>query len=133
MKLYRSILLNEGDKINTEKLGCSWSLCEIFAENHAKDINGFHGKQGFVVLSVDISEDLIDMDNTLFAMQHRPHEFEVVINGDICANVHYVEGIDFDENQTFKGNTGSESFEDYCDDYEGDLTKEDFLNLASEI
>jgi len=50
MKIYRSILLNEGEEINTTNLGCSWTLCEIFAEDHAKDINNHLGKDGFVIL-----------------------------------------------------------------------------------
>src|SRR5690606_34632843 len=126
MKLYRSILLNEGEEINTDNVGSSWTLCEIFAEDHANDINNHHEKDGFVILSTEVSEDMVDFDNTLFAMENRDYEFEVVINGDITCRVHLVEGIDFDEDQIIEGNTGDNDFEDYCESYEGDLTKEDF-------
>ena len=133
MKIYRSILLNEGEEINTENLGCSWTLCEIFAEDHAKDINGHLGKDGFVILQAEVSEDDIDWSNTLFAMENRENEFEVVIMGDIKATVRMVEGIDFDEDMIIEGNAGDNTFEDYCDNYDGDLTKEDFINLANEF
>ena|SRR5690554_2785912 len=133
MKIYRSILLNEGEEINTDNLGCSWTLCEIFAEDHAKDINGHLGKDGFVILQADVSEDDIDWSNTLHAMENRENEFEVVIMGDIKATVRMVEGIDFDEDMVIEGNAGDNSFEDYYDNYDGELTKEDFLNLAKEF
>ena len=133
MKIYRSILLNEGEEINTTNLGCSWTLCEIFAEDHAKDINNHLQKDGFVILQAEINEDMIDWDNTLFAMENRNNEFEVVIYGNIKASVRIVEGIDFDEDQKFEGSTGNNEFEDYCETYEGDLLKEDFLTLASEF
>lgn len=133
MKIYRSILLNEGEEINTENLGCSWTLCEIFAEDHAKDINGHLGKDGFVILQAEVSEDDIDWSNTLFAMENRENEFEAVVMGDIKATVRMVEGIDFDEDMIIEGNAGDNTFEDYYDNYDGDLTKEDFINLANEI
>jgi len=133
MKIYRSILLNEGEEINTENLGCSWTLCEIFAEDHAKDINGYLGKDGFVILQAEVSEDNIDWSNTLNAMEERENEFEVVVMGDIKATVRMVEGIDFDEDMVIEGNAGDNSFEDYYDNYDGELTKEDFLNLAKEF
>jgi len=66
-------------------------------------------------------------------MENRENEFEVVIYGDIKASVRIVEGIDFDEDQKFEGSTGKNEFEDYCETYEGDLLKEDFLTLASEF
>ena len=133
MKIYRSILLNEGEEINTENLGCSWTLCEIFAEDHAKDINGHLGKEGFVILQAEVSEDDIDWSNTLHAMENRENEFEVVIWGDIKATVRMVEGIDFDECAVIEGNAGDNTFEDYYDNYDGDLTKRDFINLANEF
>jgi len=133
MKIYRSILLNEGEEINTTNLGCSWTLCEIFAEDHAKDINNHLGKDGFVILQAEITDDDIDWSNTLFAMENRENEFEVVIYGDIKATVRMVDGIDFDEDQEFEGSTGNDEFEDYCENYEGDLVKEDFLTLSSEF
>lgn len=133
MKIYRSILLNEGEEINIDNLGCSWTLCEIFAEDHAIDINNYHGKDGFVILQAEINEDMIDWDNTLFAMENRNKEFEVVVYGEIKASVRMVEGIDFDEDSKFEGSTGSNDFEDYCNSYEGELTKEDFLAIASEF
>jgi len=133
MKIYRSILLNESEEINTDNLGCSWTLCEIFAEDHANDINNQLGKDGFVILQAEIEEGMIDMDNTLFAMENRENEFEVVVYGSIKASVRMVDGIDFDEDQEFEGSTGNNEFEDYCETYEGDLTKEDFMNIASEF
>ena len=133
MKVYRSILLNEGEEINTENLGCSWTLCEIFAEDHAKDINGYLEKDGFVILQAEISEDNIDWSNTLHAMEERKHEFEVVLRGDVSATVRMVEGVDFDEEMIIEGSTGNNTFEDYNDNYEGDFTKEDLINLANEF
>jgi hypothetical protein len=133
MKIYRSILLNEGEEINKDNLGCSWTLCEIFAEDHAKDINGDLKKDGFVVLQADVNEDEIDWSNTLNAMENRGHEFEVVIRGNIKATVLIVEGIDFDEDAVIEGNGGDNTFEDYYDNYDGELTKEDLLLLSLEF
>jgi hypothetical protein len=133
MKLYRSILLNEGEDINTSNIGNSWTLCEIFAENHAKDINGDLKKDGFVVLQADVNEDEIDWSNTLNAMENRGYEFEVVIRGNIKATVLMVEGIDFDEYAVIEGNAGDNTFEDYYDNYDGELTKEDLLLLSLEF
>jgi hypothetical protein len=133
MKLYRSILLNEGEDINTSNIGNSWTLCEIFSENHAKDINGDLKKDGFVVLQADVNEDQIDWSNTLNAMENRGYEFEVVIRGNIKATVLMVEGIDFDEYAVIEGNAGDNTFEDYYDNYDGELTKEDLLLLSLEF
>jgi len=133
MKIYRSILLNQGEEINANALGCSWTLCEIFAEDHANDINNHLGKDGFVILQAEIEEESIDMDNTLFAMENRDYEFEVVVYGKIKASVRLVEGIEIDEDQIIQGETGNNEFEDYCENYEGELTVEDFLNLAKEF
>ena len=133
MKLYRSILLDQDEDINTNNIGNSWTLCEIFAENHANDINRCLGKDGIVILSTEVSEDMIDMDNTLFAMEKRGYEYEVVINGAISCNVHLVDGIDFDEDQIIVGETGSNDFEDYTNNYDGELTSVSFLSLASEF
>lgn len=133
MKLYRSILLDQDEDINTENIGNSWTLCEVFAEDHAKDINRHLGKEGIVILSTDISEDMIDMYNTLFAMENRDHEYEVVINGNITCAIHFVQGIDFDQGQIITGETGSNYFEDYTNNYEGDLTAEDLLSLSLEF
>ena len=133
MKIYRSILLNEGEEINTDNLGCSWTLCEIFAEDHAKDINNHLGKDGFVILQAEITDDDIDWSNTLFAMENRENEFEVVVWGNIKATVRMVDGIDFDEDTVIEGNAGDNTFEDYHESYDGDLTKVDFINLANEF
>lgn len=135
MKIYRSILLNEGEKIDTDNLGCSWTLDEIFAEDHAKDINRRVGKDGFVILSADISESDIDIDNTLFAMENRENEYEVVVfSTPIIAEIHMVEGIEsYEGGDELEGNTGANEFEDYCENYEGDLTFEDFLKVANEF
>ena len=134
MKLFRSILLNEGEEIDKENLGNSWSLCDIFASDHADDINGFHGKDGYVVLSIDVSEDMIDFDNSLFSMEHRENEFEIVIDSqDVECEVFLLEGIVFDDSQIIKGNTGCNEFEDYTTEYHGDLTKEDLIDLINEF
>jgi len=84
-------------------------------------------------LSTEVSEDMIDMDNTIFAMEKRGYEYEVVINGAISCNVHLVDGIDFDEDQIIVGETGSNDFEDYTNNYDGELTSVSFLSLASEF
>lgn len=135
MKIYRSILLNEGEEINTDNLGCSWTLCEIFAEDHAKDINRALGKDGFVILKAEIGEEGIDWSNTLFAMEYRPHEYEVVLDGgDIETTIYMVEGIDhLEEDYAISGDVGCNNFEDYCDNYDGEVTREAFLELASEF
>jgi len=134
MKLFRSILLNEGEEINTSNLGNSWTLCDIFAENHADDINRFHGKDGYVVLSIEVDIDLVDIDNSLFALENRENECEIVIDSqDVECRVHLVQWLDFDDSQIIKGNTGSNEFEDYTTEYEGDLTKEDLTELINEF
>jgi hypothetical protein len=133
MKIYRSILLDQDEDINTNNIGNSWTLCEIFAEDHANDINRHFGKDGIVILSTEVSLDMIDIDNTLFAMENRDHEFEVVINGNITCSIHAVEGIDFDQDQIITGETGSNDFEDYTTNYEGDLTLSDLLLLSLEF
>ena len=134
MKLFRSILLNEGDEIDTSNLGNSWTLCDIFAENHADDINRFLCKDGYVVLSIDVDIDMVDIDNSLFALENRENECEIVVDSqEVECIVHLVQGIDFDDSQIIKGNTGSNEFEDYTTEYEGDLTKEDFTELINEF
>ena len=134
MKLFRSILLNEGDEIDTSNLGNSWTLCDIFAENHADDINRFLCKDGYVVLSIDVDIDMVDIDNSLFALENREKECEIVIDSqEVECRVHLVQGIDFDDSQIIKGNTGSNEFEDYTTEYEGDLTKEDLTELINEF
>jgi len=134
MKLFRSILLNEGDEIDTSNLGNSWTLCDIFAENHADDINRFLCKDGYVVLSIDVDIDMVDIDNSLFALENRENECEIVVDSqEVECRVHLVQGIDFDDSQIIKGNTGSNEFEDYTTEYEGDLTKEDLTELINEF
>ena len=134
MKLFRSILLNEGDEIDTSNLGNSWTLCDIFAENHADDINRFLCKDGYVVLSIDVDIDMVDIDNSLFALENRENEWEIVVDSqEVECRVHLVQGIDFDDSQIIKGNTGSNEFEDYTTEYEGDLTKEDLTELINEF
>jgi hypothetical protein len=44
-----------------------------------------------------------------------------------------VQGLEFDDMQVIKGNTGSNEFEDYTTQYEGDLTKEDLIKLINEF
>ena len=134
MKLFRSILLNEGDEIDTSNLGNSWTLCDIFAENHADDINRFLCKDGYVVLSIDVDIDMVDIDNSLFALENRENECEIVVDSqEVECRVHLVQGIDFDDSQIIKGNTGSNEFEDYTTEYEGDLTENDLIQLMNEF
>jgi len=134
MKLFRSILLNEGEEINTNNLGNSWTLCDIFSENHAEAMNGFHGKDGYVVLSIDVDIDMVDIDNSLFALENRENECEIVVNGEnVECEVHYVQNINFNYGQIINGNTGINDFEDYTSEYEGDLTKEDLIELINEF
>jgi len=135
MKIYRSILLNEGDKVDRENVGISWTLCEIFAEDHAKDINRGVKKDGFVIISAEITEENIDFDNTLFALENRDYEYEVVLLPcELKCEVSYVESVEhIEEGETFFGTSGSNSFEDYCDDYEGELTKKDFFEIANQF
>ena len=134
MKIYRSILLDGNEEIDTDNLGCSWTLDEIFAEDHAEDINRAQGKDGYVILEAEISADQIDMGNTLFAMEHRPHEYEVVLKGgEIEATVIRSEWVDVEEDTEIKGWVGNNTFEDYCEDYEGELNEEDFIELSEEF
>lgn len=134
MKIYRSILLNEGESINKENIGRSWTLCEIFAEDHANDINNALGKDGIVILEAEISESDIDWNNTLFAMDKRSHEYEVVLNDfEIEVRIHMSEVDGIEEDEYINGETGNNNFEDYTEKYEGDVTIEDFINVANEF
>ena len=135
MKVYRSILLNENEAINTNNIGTSWTLCEIFAEEHAADINNYHQKDGYVILRAEINESNIDFSNTLFAMDNRKNEFEVVLNGgELECEVYRVSGIQSEEEDTyFTGIVGNNTFEDYCHNYDGDLTEKDFIDVALEF
>ena len=135
MKLFRSIALNEGEEINTDNLGNSWTLDEFFAEKHAEDYNGFAKKDGYVILSIDVDFKDIDLDNSLFSMENRDYEFEVVVNNlDVEFKIEQVQGLDsFELGDVFSANTGENDFEDYCNEYNGDLTKEDLIELINEF
>lgn len=134
MKIYRSILLDANEEIDTDNLGSSWTLDEIFAQDHAEDINRAKGKDGYVILEAEIPVDKIDMSNTLFAMEHRPDEYEVVLKGgEIEATVIRSEWVDVEEDAEIKGWVGNNTFEDYCEGYEGELTKEDFIELSEDF
>ncbi|HLS70750.1 MAG TPA: hypothetical protein VK027_03735 [Chitinophagaceae bacterium] len=39
----------------------------------------------------------------------------------------------FENLDSIKENTGENEFEDYCNNYEGELTKKDFIELAKEF
>lgn len=130
MKLYRGIA---GDKINTEEIGVSWSFCAQFAEEHAENIARARGIKGIIVLSIDIeaTDERIDIDNTLTAMDCRPEEFEVVLNGSIDCEVYATYGVELSID-TFSGHTGANTFEDYTDgEYQGELTAEHFYAEAA--
>jgi hypothetical protein len=119
MRIFRSILLNENEEIDRKNLGVSWSLCENFVVDHAEDINRVIEKDDFEIIETEISENQIDWDNTLFAMENRPNEFEVVLLPNINVDC---------------GNIGSgRDFADYCCAYDGELTKDDFFKLANEF
>lgn len=130
--LYRGIALNEGEIINTENIGCSWTLCEVFAQTQAENIANARGIEGIVVIVSEVPVSDIDMDNTLFSMERRKNEYEVVVrNQDIVAEVVYST---FDtEGEIIEGNTGGNGFEDYVESYEGDLTENDFFAIAEEF
>ena len=134
-RLFRSIVLNEGEVINTNNIGNSWTLCEVFAEHHANDYNRFAGKDGYVILAIDVSLEDVDLDNTLFSMENREYEFEVVINDlDVEAEIHEVQGIDtYEKGDILNANTGSDYFEDYCVEYEGDLVVADLIKLINDF
>jgi hypothetical protein len=77
---------------------------------------------------------MVDIDNSLFALENRENECEIVIDSqDVECRVHLVQWLDFDDSQIIKGNTGSNEFEDYTTEYEGDLTKEDLTELINEF
>jgi hypothetical protein len=134
-RIYRGIALNEGETINTDALGCSWSLDEVYASNHGKMIADARNKDGYVLIYADINESVIDWSNTLYAMETRNNEFEVVLNGsEITAKVYYSELDSIESGEVFTGQSASESdFEDYCNSYDGDVTKENFISLANEF
>lgn len=134
-RIYRGIALNEGEAINTDTLGCSWSLDEVYASNHGKMIADARSKDGYILIYADIDESVIDWSNTLYAMETRDNEFEVVLNGsEIAAKVYYSELDSIESGEVFTGQSASESdFEDYCNNYDGEITKEDFISLANEF
>ena len=123
MKIYRSILINDDEEVDYGNLSISWTLCHTFAADHAEDINNCLEKDNIEIVEAEIDKSMIDFDNTLFSMENRPQEFEIVLktNIDIVA-----------DNQ--KSNTGNgNEFDDYCDSYDGELTKNDLINLANEF
>lgn len=131
MKIYRSILLNEKEAINTENIGNSWTLCSVFAEDHAKDINRRVEKDGYVILEANVEVEMIDWNNTLLAMERRPNEFEVVlIDQELAFSVSLSRIDSVEENAEFAARTGSNIFEDYSANYTGGLTQADFVALA---
>ena len=134
-RIYRGIALNEGETINTDTLGCSWSLDEVYATNHGKMIADARSKDGYVLMYADINQSVIDWSNTLYAMETRANEYEVVLKGfEIAVKVYYSELDSIESGEVFVGQSVSESdFEDYCNDYDGKITKEDFISLANEF
>jgi hypothetical protein len=136
MRIYRGIALNENDSVNTNELGISWSLDVTFAENHAKSISSVRGTDGYIVLEAVINEDVIDMNNTLFAMENRPNEYEIVlIDGTELASYVELTTIDSIEQYAKVGGiaTTSTTFEDYTNSYDGDLTENDLIELVNEF
>ena len=133
MKIYRSILLDKGDKIETDNIGVSWTICPEFVVFHAEDINRCVGRDGYVVLSMDIQKDNVDWSNTLDAMENREHEFELVINAysNIKCEIEVVKNLDFAVGTIIEGNAGGNTFEDYNEEYDGGLTINDFMEGLS--
>jgi len=118
--------------LNLNNLGCSWSLCEVYAENHAQTIMGARNKDGYVILATEVNADQIDWSNTLYATEQRPNEYEVVFYGTVLASVHSSHRLEIDGE--FAGIAATDSsFDDYNDNYDGDLTKADFFAIALEF
>jgi len=133
MRIYRGITLNEGEKINTQNIGRSWSLCEIYAEDHVK--NNCPEKRTYVVLAADIDESMIDWPNTLLAHDRRPREFEIVLKkaAEIQAYIHFSKNDDYAQFDPVDGMSGDNVFEDYFfndEEYGGNLTIGDVIALA---
>ena len=53
--------------------------------------------------------------------------------GKFEAENHQTDLESFENIDSIKGNTGENEFEDYCNNYEGELTKKDFIELAKEF
>ena len=135
MKIYRSIALNENETINTDNLGCSWSLSDVYPHDHAeKNIIPARGLDGYIIIEADVNLNDIDIDNTLFALENREDEAEVVINSiDLKAEVVYSDLESIKEGTIIEGLTGCNEFEDYTNEYDGDLTVEDFIDFVNEV
>lgn len=133
LTVYRGIALNEGESINQDNIGCAWTLCEVFAGNHASEVALAKEKDGVVILRAEVSVDQIDWNNTLFAMDVRPNEYEVVLIGDIEAEV-YSSDYHLDLGvEAVSGRIRDVEFEDYNNKYDGALTKKNFFSLAEEM
>lgn len=131
IRIFRGLALNNGDKINTDRLGQCWTLCENFAQSQAERMADFHGKDGIVVLTAEIDSAIVEKAGTLFCMEHNPDEFEVVVDcEDIEAAVHYTDLESFQSSGSFEGYTFGDNMEDHNDEYEGDLDWNDFLTVA---
>lgn len=131
MKVYRSISLAPDARINTDNIGRSWSLCEIYAEHHVKQA----GCNSYVILAADIDESQIEVANTLYAHDTRPREFEVVLTHDteIEAIIHFSKHDGYEQYDNVTGNAGDNFFEDYLSyssPYEGTTTMTNIIELA---
>lgn len=114
MRIYRGIALNEGEKINVENIGCSWSLDDEYADKHADGVKESLGKDGFVILFAEVDETEIDWLNTLFAQDTRPHEYEIVLKNVPVEGYIFLSRVShIDTLSDFSGVAGDNTFEDY--------------------
>jgi len=130
MKIYRAIALKNTQQINLDNIGRSWTLDEVYAEHHVKQA----GCSSYIILAAEVEEDQIDVDNTLYAYDTRPREYEIVLkNVEIEAIIHFSTHENYEQWDTIAGQTGNNFFEDYLSDrspYEGEKTMNDILELA---
>lgn len=134
MKIYRAIA---SDTINTEQLGASWTLCEVFAEKRAKEMATVNDSGNWVVISAEVNEDDVDWDATLaqFKSDYFDTEFEVVLNNyvDVDFEVVYSEG-DFEDGSGSTGNNEpDETMSELEDDEDIESLKAEFIEIANEF
>ena len=134
MKIYRAIA---NDTINTDQLGASWTLCEVFAEKRAKEMATVNDSENWVVISAEVNENNIDWNATLaqFKSDYFNTEFEVVLNNyvDVEFEVVYSDG-DFEDGFGSTGNNESdETMSVLEDDEDIKSLKSEFLGIASEF
>jgi len=129
-EIYRGIAINEGEVIS-ENIGCSWSLDRTYADAHAEMIMSALGKDGYILLKTEVAMDDIAMDSTLFALETRVNEYEIVLKDckikAVVDYAHWVEHII--DGDVVNGSAGNNYFEDYTNDYTGELTIKDLIEI----